>query len=220
VTQYTAPDDLPIPESTDVVAALEGRLSDLATATQIALSRPGTVASAAERDATYPSPTQGQRVYRTDKGWNEAYFTTPTVRVAGWYPIDGATPAYSATPVSGTWPSDSLTTTMKTLQLITTPTVNRGFTVNNSAGTITIQQSGLYSISVSARGTTTLQVQWMVGGTTVQATKNTDIFNNLALSAIALTAGDVFIHQAATLSGGASTTGTQHAVSITYLGPA
>ena len=52
----------------------------------------GVVASQAERDAQYPTPAQGMRVYRTDLGSEEAYYglynasTNPGGRTsAGWY---------------------------------------------------------------------------------------------------------------------------------------
>lgn len=57
------------------------------------------VGSQAERDSIFPSPVQGNRVYRRDVGWEEAYFgvynsTTNFggAAVAGWYPIAGKLP--------------------------------------------------------------------------------------------------------------------------------
>jgi len=60
---------------------------------------PRIFASAAARDVVYPSPTQGIRVFRSDKQWVEQYFalynsgSNPVgASSAGWYPIEGALP--------------------------------------------------------------------------------------------------------------------------------
>lgn len=42
-------------------------------------------ASSAARDAAYPTPSNGRRIYRSDLGWNQIYFTTANVATAGWY---------------------------------------------------------------------------------------------------------------------------------------
>lgn len=76
------------------------------------------VAGTATRNALYPSPTQGNTVFRTDKGGPEAYSalynasTNPGgASAAGWYPGTGLIPAarrlsttvQSTSGTSGTW---------------------------------------------------------------------------------------------------------------------
>lgn len=49
------------------------------------------VASAAARDALFPVPALGNRVFRTDKGYEQTYYTaTLGVAAAGWYVSPGA----------------------------------------------------------------------------------------------------------------------------------
>lgn len=62
------------------------------------------VANQAARDALFPSPVQGNRVFRVDAGYEEAYYaaynatTNPNgVTPAGWYPTGGAFPYGGAT---------------------------------------------------------------------------------------------------------------------------
>lgn len=71
----------------DITAAMATGISE-----QLAkLSNAGIVASAAERDALYPTPIQGNSVYRSDLGYRQTYFaayngtTNPGGRTpAGW----------------------------------------------------------------------------------------------------------------------------------------
>lgn len=58
-------------------------------------------ASQAVRDALYPAPKQGNRVWREDLGWEETYFGTYNVTSnpggatpAGWYPTQGMMPRF------------------------------------------------------------------------------------------------------------------------------
>lgn len=80
----------------------------------------GVVANQTERDAQYPTPAQGMKVYRTDLGLTQTYFglynvsTNPGGRdTAGWYNTEktaGLVPikATTATIVSGTGSANSL----------------------------------------------------------------------------------------------------------------
>lgn len=68
-----------------------------------------TVADQAARDALFPSPTQGNDVWRNDKGYKETYYglynssTNPGGRsVAGWYPNERNTGLVPITPVTVT----------------------------------------------------------------------------------------------------------------------
>lgn len=106
----TTPDNIPKPETGDQLAPLEVWFQSQADAIQAALTNrfkglplgsymPGLpVGSDGERDTIYPAPAQGNNVYRTDKGYFEAYYGTynassnPGGRSpAGWYPVELAT---------------------------------------------------------------------------------------------------------------------------------
>jgi hypothetical protein len=78
---------------------------------------PNFVNSQAARDALYPSPVQGNKVFRNDKGYEEQYFALYNASTnvggatpAGWYPVAGTLPVYQVvknatnfTPTSGAW---------------------------------------------------------------------------------------------------------------------
>lgn len=89
----TIPDGLPRPVATDGFKLLTF-MGSLADAIQTALNRRGpvTVANAAERDARFPNPVQGDGVFRSDLGHEERYYgaysasTNPNGRtLPGWY---------------------------------------------------------------------------------------------------------------------------------------
>lgn len=100
----TSPDNITYPVSTDQIAPLESVLAVMASSVQTALNNTkknyaSLVTSQAARDAMFPAPVQGNRVFRTDKGWEETYFaafhtsTNPGgATPAGWYPTSGAVP--------------------------------------------------------------------------------------------------------------------------------
>jgi hypothetical protein len=67
----------------------------------------GVVANQSERDAQYPTPGQGMRVYRTDLGVTQTYYglfnasTNPGGRaVAGWYDTENSVGLVPVTPTS------------------------------------------------------------------------------------------------------------------------
>lgn len=97
----TSPDGINYPTNADAQKTLEQRLQDTATSVQTALTHNtvAVVASAAARDSRFPTPTQGDGVWRSDKGWEERYFGTFNSSTnpggatpAGWYPVAGAMP--------------------------------------------------------------------------------------------------------------------------------
>jgi hypothetical protein len=53
------------------------------------------VADAAARNSLFPTPANGNRCFRLDMGWEEAYFTADKLSIgaAGWYPVAGKMPA-------------------------------------------------------------------------------------------------------------------------------
>ncbi len=104
----TSPDALWSPDGSDGIDDIVADLAQMQTTAQTALNGlrasivAPTVASAAARDALYPAPVQGNRVFRSDGGWEEAYYglynasTNPAgMTPAGWYPIAGSLPKYA-----------------------------------------------------------------------------------------------------------------------------
>jgi hypothetical protein len=109
----TTPDNIVYPVSTDQIAPLETVLATMASSMQTALSSQGkyfaaAVASAAARDSLFPQAKQGDRVYRTDLGYEEAFFglynaaSNPGGRTtAGWSAPRDKILGGSIVPVSG-----------------------------------------------------------------------------------------------------------------------
>lgn len=69
---------------------------------------PGIAASATDRDTRFPTPTQGDMVWRSDMQWLESYFglwnatTNPGgAEAAGWYPVAGKLPRIRLQPLQG-----------------------------------------------------------------------------------------------------------------------
>jgi hypothetical protein len=93
----------------DTLTPLASHFAALASSADTAISNSnktnGTppVADATARDALFPSPVQGNSVYRLDKGWMERYYalynstTNPGgASTAGWYPVSGRMPYATA----------------------------------------------------------------------------------------------------------------------------
>ena len=95
VADREAADDLIYTEILDVRADYIAADTVVTNATDVKLNATSrTVADQAARDALYPTPVQGDRVYRADGGLEEAYFalynasTNPGgATPAGWYPV-------------------------------------------------------------------------------------------------------------------------------------
>jgi hypothetical protein len=105
--------ELPLFEDGDLVDPLNAALNLQSTQMEEALNESvGRSASAAERDTRRPNPIQGDRMYRTDKGWTEAYFDLFSVSnmggasPAGWYPISGNLPVCILTATGSSFPNN------------------------------------------------------------------------------------------------------------------
>lgn len=97
----TSPDSIYYPVAGDQIAPLETIFANQSSSVQTALTNlanrfPPVVATDAARATLFPAPVQGNRVFRSDKMYHEAYFglwssaTNPSgAKVAGWYPVDG-----------------------------------------------------------------------------------------------------------------------------------
>ncbi len=115
--------------------------------------------SAAERNVIWPAPVQGNRVYRTDWGWEEAYFEAyhPTnnkggAQVAGWYPVSGAMPFIALTAASQQAVSNVTTLTKWANPGVGTSRSHGGaewFTYAN--GIITVKVPGYYNIHAATQ---------------------------------------------------------------------
>lgn len=100
----TAPDNIPFPDAGTALPPLETHFAALAEGAQQGLnnlraSATAPVASAAARNALYPSPVQGNAVWRLDLGYEERYFSEYSAggnpggaSPAGWYPTGGNVP--------------------------------------------------------------------------------------------------------------------------------
>lgn len=93
MTENTTPDGILKPGGPDPFKLLTF-MAGLSDSIQIALNKRGSIAvsSLADRAARYPSPVQGNAVYRLDKNYEERYYgvynaaTNPGGKdVAGWY---------------------------------------------------------------------------------------------------------------------------------------
>jgi hypothetical protein len=94
-----------------------GTAWEATTPNAVSLTGQVIVADAAARDVLYPSPVQGNAVFRTDKGYEETYYAAYNASTnvggatpAGWYPTGGTVPTYQVvknatnfTPTSGVW---------------------------------------------------------------------------------------------------------------------
>ena len=111
------------------------------------------VADAAARDVLYPSPVQGNAVFRNDRGWAEQYYglynvsTNPGgVSVAGWYPVAGNLPkaqarrSTTAVTLSNLWVDRSATANWTEYFRVNVDAYNVGWVV---------PVTGFYEISVA-----------------------------------------------------------------------
>lgn len=131
--------------------------NESATAAQIApaLRRGMTVASAAERATLFPTPVQGDSVFRNDLGEEEIYLaaynasTNPGgASVAGWYPRNRmffAARTGTQNLTAGTW---------NQLNNALTQVRNDGLGSYGGGGSFTIAAAGTYEVSASAQLTT------------------------------------------------------------------
>lgn len=117
------------------------------------------VNSVAERTALYPIPAQGNRVWRNDLGYEEAYYTTYNATtnpggavVAGWYPIAGNLPFYFASATQSQPIGSSANSLMATLWGPSSGHKYKGFApVSGTSGVFVIPISGVYDISAAIR---------------------------------------------------------------------
>ena len=159
----TSPDNIYVPQTTDDLTPLATPMANLANSVQTAISarfrgyagpiQAIPVANAAARGAAFPTPIQGDSVFRLDKGWTERYYGTYNVTTnpggavagAGWYPVEGVLPWYS-----------SVQSATASIPNVTWTGVNADGTVTNRGGfslsgtQINVPMPGYYSIQVNA----------------------------------------------------------------------
>jgi hypothetical protein len=172
------------------------------------------VAGIVERDSLFPTPAQGNSVWRSDLGWEERYFglysatTNPGgATPAGWYPTSGTVPfaelKRNSTAVSCTTGSYNILSTA----------FNAGWasdaTIDATNGTITINKTGMYFVNAqlfwSSGAGATYRYLWVTKNYTTLGTPPavnsvaeslvTPSFSylsqNIASSLVKLTSGDV-----------------------------
>jgi hypothetical protein len=115
------------------------------------LDTPVPVADTTARAALFPSPVQGNAVWRLDKGWEERYYaaynsmTNPGgAATAGWYPVNGMLPKLSV--ITSTAQTIS-TATAITFGGTLTQDIENNITFTKSTGTVTVTQPGMYKVS-------------------------------------------------------------------------
>ena len=188
-----------------------------------------TVNSDSARSAAYPVPVQGDRVWRSDKGWEEAYFaaynatTNPTgVSPAGWYPVAGAFPFGGATN-NVAQSVNSSTSTNVNFQVASKLTGGFTLTSNRLRIPITGRYSAraiLYTYSIA--GGTNRMVKITRNGTEISRfTQNSPWSIGPAFVEFDATAGDLI--GAATDGDSAITlqvvTEVKESLSVSYIGP-
>lgn len=124
---------------------------------------PIAVNSVAERSAFFPTPVQGNRVWRTDLGVEEAYFgvynasSNPGgLSAAGWYPIGG----FAQSPPNrlvlrfrrsdGTLGLNDNADTLLRWESVSVNTLGATATVGGSGGVVTGLRPGVYKVTVEA----------------------------------------------------------------------
>lgn len=110
------------------------------------------VANVAERNAKYPSPKQGDRVWRNDTGWQETYYGAYNAgsnpggaSPAGWYPTGGKMPRFV---VLGSGDASIPNQSQTVLTNWASPETNVGMT-SWSGGILTVAYTGIYSMTAS-----------------------------------------------------------------------
>ena len=164
----TTPDGISYPTNADSQKTLEQRIQDTATSVQTALTHNtvAVVASATARDARFPSPVQGDGVWRSDKGWEERYFSLYNsstnqggASVAGWYPVAGNLPSALV------WKTAAQTTgSADVLFQLTWDNprfYNYGMYSSSSTAIITAPVTGLYRVNVRTTISTTTAGVWL-----------------------------------------------------------
>lgn len=154
----TSPDNIYSPDLSTLfnptvdLAAMADSVQDALTATRRQFALP--VADATARDAMYPAPVQGNRVWRLDKGWEEAYFAAYNAvsnpggaTPAGWYPVAGQMPTLIGHNKGNTVLANGSWTEMNTAAGSGTNIRNDGFTYG--VGTIGLPLPGIYQISAT-----------------------------------------------------------------------
>lgn len=228
-------------DSNPTFSALLNRLaSSVSTVfTEYKTASPRTVANVAARNAMFPTPVQGNAVFRTDVGYEERYYglynasTNPGgVSVAGWYPVSGNLPkalarrSTTAVTLSTSWVDRSATTNWTTLFTNNVASYANGWIVPVTGFyevSIAIAASDTVGVAVAPNTAPTGQTATgvflsSVGGAVAFATGSVR-----AKSVVRLTAGDVL--KVSVISGSASTWHTTttsidgNHFALTYISP-
>jgi hypothetical protein len=170
-------------------------------------------ASAAARDASIPSPTEGMNCYLDDQNWLMVYTGSAWTITGGDKPYFYGTTTFSV-------PNNSSTICVLTVG------VNRGsFQTTGTPGVYLIPQTGIYSITAYANFTTNstgfrqlyIDVNGGLSPGSVSTTQSASFQTNLSVPiTVLLTAGNYFAARVFQNSG--STLSTSVMLTATYLG--
>lgn len=112
------------------------------------------VANLAERAALFPIPAQGNRVWRSDLGYEEAYYaaynlaTNPGgAAIAGWYPVAGSLPFISLSRKASQAIPSGTGTVMSAVWGATADRNTDASFFSYASGAITVNRSGRYEIN-------------------------------------------------------------------------
>lgn len=154
--------------------ALETGMDNLSRASGIAK-----VASVAARTALFPSPAQGNSVFRTDTGTTETYFSSG-VQVAGWYPTSGRVPFSNRLRMA----TSQVYTSGSNVALQFSEVGQAAVGITYSGSTFTVPQPGRYLVTAVVGGAFTTSARFIVGltGSFAEATQESAIQANLSTS--------------------------------------
>ena len=204
---------------------------EAATPNAVSLTGQVIVADAAARDVLYPSPVQGNAVFRNDRGWAEQYYglynasTNPGgANPAGWYPVNGRLPKIVLQLTGGITIGTSLAVPTGTPTAI----YNDGFAAP-SGWVVTAPLDGLYkvtySVTTGSGGSALVIGEIRRGSTTgtrygfeVASQQSTSERNNLTMSALMpLSASQqtaLWVRASVSL-----TAGEEHYLTVEYVAP-
>jgi hypothetical protein len=150
------------PTGPDDVTPLQATLATMASSVDNALMGIAgqtpmlPVANTTERDSIYPSPVQGDSVFRIDKGWMEVYYAAYSASanpggtiVAGWYPVFGKLPRITMMRTGEDQSIAGDNAHHKLAYNSVSDTVGTAFSADTNEGRVTATLGGRYRVTVN-----------------------------------------------------------------------
>jgi len=192
------------------------------------------VDSESARLARFPNPVQGNRVYRSDLGYEEAYFGLYNVTsnpggtpVVGWHPTAGKLPMCARTIGSAQTMANAQMVKLVNFGAARPGAPDSGITL--ATGTFTVARGGLYqclaNVTAAAAGNYEVNVNGFINGTRQTDFTDTDVGTDghyphgRAAWTFPLVAGDTFDLRVQHQYAGSIGVQVLHA-SLRYVGPA